>query len=152
MHVKESQLHGGPKFGPLSPPSRDSICMPSQVWSIDFLFEIFDHVINSRRIRRFGPYSNSSNTQVWSSSNREKGPNLRIRIVCDHFASNQFEFTILVHLNSSNWTKPAYSKSLNMDQSLVTKPAYSKKINHVIKNFEEKVNGPNLYRHAYAVT
>ena len=59
-------VHGGPKFGPLSPPSRDSICMPSQVWSTDFLFEIFDHMINSRRIRRFGPYSNSSNTQVWS--------------------------------------------------------------------------------------
>ena len=44
-------IHGGPKFGPLLPPSRDSICMPSQVWSTDFLFEIFDHVINSRRIR-----------------------------------------------------------------------------------------------------
>ena len=49
-------LHGGPKFGPLPPPSRDSICMPSQVWSTDFFFEIFDHMINSRRIRRFGPF------------------------------------------------------------------------------------------------
>ena len=89
-------VHGGPKFGPLPPPSRDSICMPSPVWSTDFLFEIFDHVINSRRIRRFGPYSNSSNTQVWSSLNREKG---RIRIVCDHVASNQFDFAGLVHFS-----------------------------------------------------
>ena len=112
-------LHGGPKFGPLPPPSRDSICMPSQVWSTDFLFEIFDHVINSRRIRRFGPYSNSSNTQVWSSSNRKNGSNLRIRIVCDHVASNQFEFAGLVHFFCSKWTKPAYSKSLNMDQTCV---------------------------------
>ena len=57
-------------------------------------------------------------------------------LVCDHVTLNQFEFTTLVHLNSSNWTKPAYSK----------------KINQVVKNFEEKVNGPNLFRHAYAVT
>ena len=49
-------LHGGPKFGPLPPLSRDSICMPSQVWSTYFFFEIFDHMINSRRIRRFGPF------------------------------------------------------------------------------------------------
>ena len=38
-------LHGDPKFGPLPPPSRDSICMPSQVWSTDFFFEIFYHMI-----------------------------------------------------------------------------------------------------------
>ena len=60
------------------------------------------HVINSRRIRRFGPYSNSSNTQVWSSSNRKDGPKLQIRIVSDHVASNQFEFA-----------------GLNMDQTCV---------------------------------
>ena len=30
--------------------------MPSQVWSTDFFFEIFDHMINSRRIRKFGPF------------------------------------------------------------------------------------------------
>ena len=77
-HMTHIILHGDPKFGRLPPPSRDSICMPSQVWSTDFLFEIFDHVINSRRIRRFGPYSNSSNTQVWSSSKRKNEPNLRI--------------------------------------------------------------------------
>ena len=57
--------------------------------------------------------------QVWSSQKSENGPKLPIRIVCDHVTSNQFEFTILVHLNSSNWTKPAYSKSLNMDQTCV---------------------------------
>jgi len=72
-------LHGGLTFGPLSPPSRDGICMPKQVWSTFFLFEIFDHMINSLRIRRLGPYSNSSNMQVWSTSNRKSGPNLRIR-------------------------------------------------------------------------
>ena len=27
----ERKIHGGPKFGPLPPPSRESICMPSQV-------------------------------------------------------------------------------------------------------------------------
>ena len=55
---RSSQIyqHGDPKFGPLPPPSRDSICMPSQVWSTDFFFEIFDHMINSRRIRKFGPF------------------------------------------------------------------------------------------------
>ena len=67
LSLQTLEIHGGPKFGPLPPPSRDSICMPSQVWSTNLLFEIFDHVINSRRIRRFGPCSNSSNTQVWST-------------------------------------------------------------------------------------
>ena len=43
-----------PKFGPLRPQTRDSACMSSQVWYIEFLFEIFDHMINSRRIRKFG--------------------------------------------------------------------------------------------------
>ena len=112
-------LHGGPKFGPLPPPSRDSICMPSQVWSTNLLFEIFDHVINSRRIRRFGPYSNSSNTQVWSSSNRKNGPNLRIRTDWMPRDHKLFEFAGLVHFFCSKWTKPAYSKSLNMDQTCV---------------------------------
>ena len=54
-------------------------------------------MINSLRIRRFGPYSNSSNMQVWSTSNRRSGPNLRNRIVCDHVASNQYEFAGLVY-------------------------------------------------------
>ena len=45
-------IHGGPKFGPLPPLSRDSICMPSQIWSTDVFFEIFDHMINSRRLRK----------------------------------------------------------------------------------------------------
>ena len=73
--------------------------MQKQVWPTDFLPKIYDHVINSLQIRKFGPYLNSPNMQV-------------------------------------EWTKAANSK----------------KINHVIKNFEEKVNGPNLFRHAYAVT
>ena len=49
MYAFNTHVHGGPKFGPLPPPSRDSICMPSQVWSTDFLCEIFDNVINSRQ-------------------------------------------------------------------------------------------------------
>ena len=90
-----------------------------QFGQLTFFIEIFDHMINSRRIRRFGPFSNSSNTLVWSISNRKNGPNLRIRIVCDHVASNQLEFTGLVHFFCSKWTKLAYSKSLNMDQTCV---------------------------------
>ena len=112
-------LHGGLTFGPLSPPSRDGICMPKQVWSTFFLFEIFDHMINSLRIRRFGPYSNSSNMQVWSTSNRKSGPNLRIRTDLMPRDHKLFEFAGLVHFFCSNWTKLAYSKSLNMDQTCV---------------------------------
>ena len=44
---------------------------------------------------------------------------LRLRIVCDHVALNQLEFACLVHFFCSNWTKLAYSKSLNMDQTCV---------------------------------
>ena len=69
-------IHGGLKFDPLSPPSRDGICMPKQVWSTFFLFKIFDLMINSLQIRRFGPYSNSSNMQVWSIFSVRTGPNL----------------------------------------------------------------------------
>ena len=89
-------IHGGLTFGPLSPPSRDGICMPKQVWSTFFLFEIFDHMINSLRIRRFGPYSNSSNMQVWSTSNRKSGPNLRIRTDLMPRDHKLFEFAGLV--------------------------------------------------------
>jgi len=88
------RVHRGPKFDPLPPPSRDSICMPSQVWSTDFLFEIFDHVINSRRIRRFGPYSNSSNTQVWSSLGL---PCSQIRFFWILIFFWKFKFLILKH-------------------------------------------------------
>ena len=49
---------------------------------------------------------------------------MRIRIVCDHVASNQFEFAGLILFFCSNWTKLAYTT----------------RIYHVIKNFEEKVD------------
>ena len=93
--------------------------MPSQVWSTGFLFEIFDHMINSRGIRRFGPYSNSPNTQVRSSSSRKDGPKLKIRIACDHVISNQLKIASLVHFFCSNWTQLVYSESLNMNQTCV---------------------------------
>ena len=118
-YIRTGFLHGGLTFGPLSPPSRDGICMPKQVWSTFFLFEIFDHMINSLRIRRFGPYSNSSNMQVWSTSNRKSGPNLRIRTDLMPRDHKLFEFAGLVHFFCSKWTKPAYSKSLNLDQTCV---------------------------------
>ena len=109
-----------PKFGPLPHPSRDSICMPSQVWSTDFVFEIFDHVINSRLIRSFGPYSNSSNSQVWSTSNRKVGPNLRIRTNLMPRDHKLFEFAGLIHSICSNCTKPAYStKIYNVTEEVV---------------------------------
>ena len=50
-----NRLHGDLKFGPLPPLSRDGICMPKQVWSIDFPSEIYDHVINSLRMAGFRP-------------------------------------------------------------------------------------------------
>ena len=84
-----TMVHGGPKFGPLPPPSRHSICMPSQVWSTDFLFEIFDHMMNSCRMISCHVITNFSNSQVWSI------------FFC------------------SNWTKLVYPKSLNMDQTCV---------------------------------
>ena len=46
-----------------------------------------------------------------------------------------FEFAIFVHLNCSNWTKIANSKSLNP----------------MIINFGEKVRWPKLWKHAYDV-
>ena len=61
--------HGGLKFGPLPPLSRDGICMQKQVWPTDFLPKIYDNVINSLQIRKFGPYLNSSNMQVeWTKA------------------------------------------------------------------------------------
>ena len=107
--------------------SRDAICMPSQFWSTDFPSEIYDHVINSLRIRIFGPHSNSSNVQFWSSSISSDGPKLKIRTVYDHVASDYFEFAILVHQNYFNWTKTAYSTSLNVDQKCV----FEVRINHM---------------------
>ena len=101
--------------GPLPPPSRDSLCIPSQIWSTDFLFDFFDHMINSRQISRFGLNSNSSNLQIWSKSNQENGPNLRIRTDLMPRDRKLFEFAALVHFNSSNWIKPTYSKSLSME-------------------------------------
>ena len=80
-------------------------------------------LINSRRIRRFGPYSNSSNTQVWSISNR-KNPRA-VLMPRDH---KLFELAGFIHFFCSKWTKLAYST----------------RIYHAIKKFEGKVSGPNL--------
>ena len=102
-------IHGGPKFGSHPPLLRDSLSIPSQVWSIDFLCEIFDNVINSRqyaslvqseqkrwtkaansnslrshgiksvRIRRFGPFSWFDLDQICRFDEFEYRQNLRIR-------------------------------------------------------------------------
>ena len=76
--------------------SRDRICMPKLDWSTNFLSEFFD--------------SNFPNLQVWSSSKSLNGPKSKIRKVCDRVATTQFEYSSLVPLNSSNWTKLAYLK------------------------------------------
>ena len=52
-------IHGGPKFGPLPPLTRDGICIPLQVSSTDFvsekLSEPYDNPNNHLRTRKFGP-------------------------------------------------------------------------------------------------
>ena len=87
----KKDLHGGLKFGPLPPLSCDGICIPSQVWSTEFLSEkhseFHDNPNNSLRRRRFGPY-HVIQTQVWSIrresyfsetffGKKVSGPNLR---------------------------------------------------------------------------
>ena len=57
--------------------------------------------------------------QFWSSSNSSDGPKLQIWNFYDHVTSDYFEFAILVHQNYFNWTKTAYSTSLNVDQKCV---------------------------------
>ena len=101
-----------------------------------FLFEIFDPIINFLRIRRFGPYSNYSNMQVWSTSKEKVDQTCEFELIWCHVITNYSNLQVRSTFFCSKWTKPAYSK----------------KINHVIKNFEEKKSGPNLFRHAYAVT
>ena len=62
---------------------------PTQLWSIEFLFEIYDQVTSILRICTFGPHSNSSNTQFWSIPNSWDGPKGQIRTVHDHLVSIQ---------------------------------------------------------------
>ena len=52
--------------------SRVGLASKRQVWSILFLFEIYDHVSKGK----FGPLSNCSKRQVWSRFGEKSGPNL----------------------------------------------------------------------------
>ena len=52
--------------------SRVGLASKWQVWSILFLFEIYDHVSKGK----FGPLSNCSKRQVWSRFGEKFGPNL----------------------------------------------------------------------------
>ena len=121
--------------------------MLSQFWSTDFFSEIYDNVIDSLRMRTYGPHWNSSNMQFLSSSNSSDGPNCEFEVNWSH--------VIINFSNLKFWsirTIRTGPKLLIRRVLMWTKSASSLRINHVIINFGEKVSGPKLRRQAYGVT
>ena len=70
--------------------SRVGLASKRQVWSILFLFEIYDHVPKDK----FDPLSNCSKRQVWSIFGEKSGPNLsflnNFNHVCEIFGKGKF--------------------------------------------------------------
>ena len=111
--------------------SRVELASKRQVWSILFLFEIYDHVSKGK----FGPLSNCSKRQVWSRFGEKIGPNLPFSKHLPHVT--QIIPKIQVWSNFFSESGP------NLPFRTIwmwTKLAFW----HVIKNFEKKKSGPNL--------